>query len=154
MKLPTREEGQRRLLLLARRIEQPDVGGRFDYGHFVGNNWAGRQDLSCGTTACAAGWGATIPEFRELGYKLIESAYIAPGTGRHVVLGSPSFQGETGHDALQRFFGLDYGEVDYLFYPETAKEEKMTAADVAKRIRMFVSGEKTERDETDEDEYC
>lgn len=34
--------------------------GRFDYGRWVGANWRGAADLSCGTTACAFGWAATL----------------------------------------------------------------------------------------------
>lgn len=35
---------------------------RFDFSNWVGKNWGGMPDLSCGTTACAVGWAATLPD--------------------------------------------------------------------------------------------
>lgn len=40
---------------------------RFDMGHWVGSDWEGAPDLSCGTSACAAGWATTDPWFRRRG---------------------------------------------------------------------------------------
>jgi len=43
---------------------------RFDYGSWVGAKWKDAQDLSCGTTACALGWAATLPSCRQEGLRL------------------------------------------------------------------------------------
>lgn len=40
---------------------------RFDYFVWVGSTWQGQKDLSCGTTACAAGWATTLPSYRAKG---------------------------------------------------------------------------------------
>lgn len=61
--------GNQRLLKLAALLERlpPE---RFNYSHWVGDDWKGKKDLSCGTTACALGWATTIPELRKLGLHL------------------------------------------------------------------------------------
>jgi hypothetical protein len=66
--------GNNRLIRLAKFLDTlpPE---RFDYGRFVGDGWEGKQDLSCGTTACALGWAATMPEFRALGLRLVANGY-------------------------------------------------------------------------------
>jgi hypothetical protein len=63
------QEGRRLLLLLADFLDKLDPA-RFDYTDWVGDSWEGKQDLSCGTTACAMGWACTMPEFRALGLRL------------------------------------------------------------------------------------
>ncbi len=47
-----------RLLRLAAFLEKlpPE---KFDYRCWVGRDWKGAQDLSCGTTGCAFGWAPT-----------------------------------------------------------------------------------------------
>lgn len=35
---------------------------RFNFRTWVGGDWKGMPDLSCGTTACALGWAATLPD--------------------------------------------------------------------------------------------
>lgn len=67
--MTTRAEYHARLLKLAAFLEQLDPK-RFNYRRWVGDDWKGAQDLSCGTTACALGWAATMPEFQELGLRL------------------------------------------------------------------------------------
>lgn len=47
--------------------------------NFVGTNWLGAPDLSCGTTACAAGWASTIPCLRRQGIVLRRNAYLLGG---------------------------------------------------------------------------
>ncbi|MGH7749129.1 MAG: hypothetical protein ACREQ5_30855, partial [Candidatus Dormibacteria bacterium] len=62
--------GNARLLRLADFLENDVPADRFDFAHWVGKDWAGAPDLSCGTSACALGWATTIPEFQALGLKL------------------------------------------------------------------------------------
>lgn len=40
---------------------------RFDYFFWVGATWQGQKDLSCGTTACAAGWATTLSSYQAKG---------------------------------------------------------------------------------------
>ncbi len=40
---------------------------RFEFKNWIGADWGGAQDLSCGTTACALGWLVTSDYFRALG---------------------------------------------------------------------------------------
>lgn len=58
-----------RLLKLADFLETVPPK-RFRFSSWVGDDWQGREDLSCGTTACAVGWASTIPAFRKLGLRL------------------------------------------------------------------------------------
>lgn len=68
----------RRLLKLADFLETiPET--RFDLRTWVGDSWKGKQDLSCGTTACALGWACTMPEFRKLGVRLKRGELKGPG---------------------------------------------------------------------------
>jgi hypothetical protein len=104
---------KRRLLKLA------DYGDtiplkRFDFAVFGGANWAGKPDLSCGTTACMFGHSTTIPSFRRLGlymYRLY--------TGAHPMVGLKG--GRTGYpgvlEAGQKIFGLYEAELELLFIP-------------------------------------
>lgn len=55
-----------RLLKLAEFLEQMQPE-RFNYRYWVGLNWGGKEDLSCGTSACAFGWACTMPEFQQQG---------------------------------------------------------------------------------------
>ena len=116
---------------------------RFDYNHWVGEDWKGRPDLSCGTVACALGWSTAMPSFRKLG------AYI--DFDRQVRLkGDPCSYSYT---VAHKIFGLEYNEYEYLFTPngflsedfpyfgnlKSAPDEDATAKDVAKHIRKFVA---------------
>jgi hypothetical protein len=55
-----------RLLKLAEFLEKLPRK-RFNYSTWFGRDWKGKPDLSCGTTACALGWAATMPNFKRLG---------------------------------------------------------------------------------------
>jgi hypothetical protein len=50
---------KRRLLKLAAFLEKLPRE-RFDFSLWVGRDWGGAQDLSCGTTACAMGFGVAM----------------------------------------------------------------------------------------------
>ena len=127
-----------RLLKLAEFLEALPRK-RFDYGKFIGEDWQGAPDLSCGTTACALGWAATMPEFRRLGLCVVESGpYTNLGTVKDLKTG------ETEESAALRIFGLDYHQADWLFIPGFDDEKqrpnaRATAKAVAKHIRRFVA---------------
>ena len=155
----TIQEGNARLRRLAAHLFTIP-GHRFDYAWWVGPDWQGKEDLSCGTTACALGWGTTMPELRELGVRLFKRSPISHGFPHS---SSPlSFVGlrarehlfepgtqidawrEACHVALE-VFALDEDETMLLFSPsddpdETHKpDEHAHPVDVAKHIENFVA---------------
>lgn len=65
-----------RLLALAAFLEKLPRR-RFNYETWLGADWDGQPDLSCGTTACAFGWACTIePNLR----------WLPPGAGGRTTL--------------------------------------------------------------------
>jgi hypothetical protein len=149
--------GARRLLKLADYLDTvPDE--RFYYGTWV-SGLSGRYDfdmyvrLTCGSTACALGHAATMPEFRKLGLKLRRNISLR-GNGivelkfkRHGV-----YYEARNEQAAKIFFKLDQGEVEYLFYPDwdgegespidglpAAPTVAANAKEVARHIRRFVN---------------
>ncbi len=81
---------------------------RFYFGSFAGDNWAGKPDLSCGTTACAIGWATTIPYFRRLGLYLQKDEWLNVA----VVKGANWSSGG--------LFGVSQDVLDLLFFPDDA----------------------------------
>ena len=94
-------------------------------GHFTMRSWMRHDGLhdfapeviteaalmDCGTTACAAGWACSVPEFRAAGF----------GMERRVVEGRtywiPKFGEDKDDDAVMSFFDLDGWDTnDYLFH--------------------------------------
>lgn len=73
--------GNRRLLKLAQFLKTVPAE-RFNMGVWVGDDWKGDPDLSCGTSACALGWATVIPEFRRLGLRLVKPRGFWGGTVR------------------------------------------------------------------------
>lgn len=136
--------GNKRLLKLAAFLRTVPRK-RFDYASWVGEDWQGAQDLSCGTTGCALGWAATMSQFRRLGLRLKGNSYF----GGEVVLGRSG-----GVNAAKRLFGLTYEEAEYLFVPndgynsdpldfeyhDDLDETKATPKYVARKIEKFVEG--------------
>lgn len=145
----TVEEGNRRLLVLAEFLEKLP-GERFDYSVWVGVDWQGKSDLSCGTSACALGWAATIPEFQHLGLRLARergdtgAGFVCLGEPRKdMALYSQSMR------AARELFNVTTLEAEYLFHPdhgdpngsdEFSPPEDATASEVAAHIRRFVKG--------------
>ena len=125
----------RRLLKLANFLEQLSRE-RFDYAHWVGGDWKGAIDLSCGTTACAGGWATTMPEFRRLGLFLNRFHDVA-------------LVGRTDHDpiyALSTVFKITDNQAFFLFSPGAeisqfawvAPSNTATPKQVAAHIRRFI----------------
>jgi hypothetical protein len=109
---------------------------RFNYKHWVGNDWKGEPDLmSCGTAACALGWATTIPLFRKEGLRL--RAY-SNGGGAPMLLDKEGE--ETSHyDAGARVFGITNEESHYLFSDNSGIGWDATPKQVAKKIENFVA---------------
>jgi hypothetical protein len=112
-----------RLLKLADRLETWPRK-RFDFTTFVGMDWGGDPDLSCGAVACALGIATTMPIFRRLGL------YLSPG-------------GEllTRNDKNPWYLlGLDYEQHKALFFPqESGLGTDATPKQVARHIRKKVN---------------
>lgn len=152
-----RAVSRNRLLTLASFLEALP-NRRFDFSVLVdGETWKGKEDLSCGTTACAMGWAPTIPAFRKAGLSMKARPYNDerwnPDTQAwdKVTKYEPRFQYEKRDgqsfddtDAIREFFGLSRDEEDFLFYPDVAfdgvrsPDTGATAKAVAKHIRKFV----------------
>lgn len=130
----------RRLLKLADFLDTlpPE---RFNYAYWVGHDWDGRPDLSCGTTACALGWATTMPTFRRLGLRL-------SGWGVPILVGMDETRDQAfdvasqvfGITPLESLFLFDFsvdGEDDE-FHGRRSPGEDATAKEVAEHIRRFV----------------
>lgn len=139
---------KRRLLKLADFLDTlPRT--RFNYESWVGDDWKGAADLSCGTTACALGWATTIPSLRKAGLVMRRDGYPSEYKGYvslRRTLGEP--EGVSSSTAAEEVFGLDYDEFEYLFIPghfggefdlPDSPDEGATAKQVAKHIRRFVN---------------
>lgn len=137
---------KRRLLKLADFLDTLPKQ-RFNYEHWVGRDWQGAANLSCGTTACALGWATTIPSLRKAGLILRrdEGSSIT-----YVSLKSTSHQsrGAVSNQAGNEVFGLSYEEFMYVFIPHQSDPERQlpnspgmdaTAKQVADHIRRFTN---------------
>lgn len=121
---------------------------RFDLGTWAGNDkihWGGEKDLSCGTTACAMGWAATIPEFQALGLHLEIPAHGFAQNGFAQI----RFGNEIAFAAAAEFMDLTPRETDYLFDPDYY-DDGATPAEVIARINQFLLDGKTVREEETE----
>lgn len=131
--------GLKRLLRLADFLEKLPRN-RFDYSEWVGEDWEGDQDLSCGTTACALGWATTIPSLRKAGLRLSE-------------VGSVTDKAHCdGFEAAAKVFDVTVSDAQFLFQPSVpgwradlseqfdwdSPSADATAKQVAKHIRRFV----------------
>lgn len=138
--------GNKRLLLLADFLEKLPRK-RFDYSSWVGEGWQGASDLSCGTTACALGWAAVMPEFRRLGLRLVKGERDVLGcmVMNHHVLNKKT--GSEGEDAAIEVFGLTWEQSCFVFNPSYSYFDAMspdanaTPKQVARHIRKFVAGQ-------------
>lgn len=105
-----RAESDRRLCRLVEILrELPDA--RFDYTQWIGTDWQGNPDLSCGTTACALGWAAADPEFQRLG--------LSPAwrSQQPVIEYQDGLVISYGFTAAAHFFGVTAMESSFLFGP-------------------------------------
>jgi len=139
--MTTQKTGNKRLLALADLLEKLPRR-RFEYARWVGTSWKGKQDLSCGTTACALGWAATMPSLRRAGLRLMPSTEYADGFYHGVVAlkGDRYATNSSPYEAAKEVFAIDYAEAYHLFNPSyNMLEESATPKQVAKHIRLFVA---------------
>lgn len=135
----------RRLLKLADFLETVPPE-RLNMSSWVGRDWQGDQGLSCGTTACALGWAATMPEFRRLGLRLRAAPADDGGYGGHtserwyyVGLERDRASVESRPKrAAMKIFGLDEDAFWRLFGCPEDYFEATTPKGVARSIRRHV----------------
>lgn len=130
-----------RLELLADLLEKLPKG-RFDYTNWVGDFWKGKEDLSCGTTACALGWATTIPELRKLGLRMAKRG------GNGTVILKRQDPGEESGPLMAAMTVFNINQIDamWLFYPndhnpefrEDSPGERAGSKRVAKHIRHYL----------------
>jgi hypothetical protein len=125
---------------------------QFNFRCFVGENWKGRANLSCGTNACMFGWSTTIPSFRRLGLRMSMS-HMDIVAWPHLAGDRVAF--ESTLRAGEVIFGLSEHEFKYLFLPyqdlnneereyqkdnfeSVSPDRNATAQQVAEHIRSFV----------------
>lgn len=129
---------------------------RFDFNRWVGEDWKGKPDLSCGTTACGLGWATTMPEFQALGLKLrsdnpllLSTAIPATQTVfekyKKDLVGNRHWRIVV--ETCAEIFGLNEEETIFLFTPNDifsdAEEDKKldmnaTPQELANHIRKFL----------------
>lgn len=137
--------------LIAFLRTDPEAQKRFDYSQWVGKNWQGKTDLSCGTTGCALGWAATLPEFQEAGLHLTVGSRDSKGNA----WGSVEYTGgggcSNGETAGAAVLGLEEIEGYYLFIPYEF-EEKATSTYVADKLERFMKARDAKGDFLDREE--
>lgn len=74
--------------------------------------------MTCGTTACALGWAATVPSFRKAGLKVYAEE-----------------DGPDNYDVAVRFFDLDHMQFEEIF---GGTNDDKTPKQWAKRVRKLV----------------
>lgn len=94
-----------RLLLLAEFLDSRVPAGRWNFRSVVGPEWRGGDLVSCGATACAIGWSATIPELAAAGMRLEPDSH-------------GYLDAEAAFRASRAVFGITDEECDYLFVPD------------------------------------
>lgn len=129
MKPVSEKIGNRRLLKLAALLRSLPRK-RFDYSKWVGEDWKGAQNLSCGTTACALGWATTIPSLRRVGLRMQQDSM-----GGYVVL--DGINSSDSWEAGAKVFSLSMEESEYLFTLDS-DEDKSTPKQAARKIENFV----------------
>lgn len=144
----------KRLLKLAEFLERLPRK-RFNYATWVGDDWEGKPNLSCGTAACALGWATTIPSLRRAGLRLDRGGVF--GSIGYVTLARATkatraavLRGEfPSCAAAAHVFDITEDEATFLFVPlsvplatrEHLPERpgvKATPKRVARHIRDFV----------------
>lgn len=105
---------------------------KFDMDH-----WSKTPEINattCGTAACACGWGTTIFKRYKNPLKLVlEEDY--PGYNPVPIIACGE---ERGFDAAATFFEISNNEANYLFWSGDYPSVKITPKMVAKRIKQFV----------------
>ena len=143
----------RRLLALANKLDTVPRK-QFNICKWVGHDWKGKPDLSCGTVACAMGWATTMPLFRKLGLRL--DLAPDPAVWADVVIKTKSgvYVARDGYESARTLFDIDDDTATSLFSgSEYRRDERTGEVDtqevtpkrVAKKIRKVVAEYKRKR---------
>lgn len=132
-----------RLELLAEKHEYDhEMQARFDYSRWVGQDWGGKPDLSCGTKACSMGFATTMPVFQELGLSLrmFKSDF---GQDYGIITLTDKDGTFEREQAAAKLFGITLGQATDLFVTgkwvsKGVSHDHPTALDMADAIRNFV----------------
>ncbi len=131
-----------RLITLRNHLLNNVQDSKFYLEYWIGNNdtpWDGEMNLSCGTTACAMGHAALIPEFQALGLSLKRVSRNG---------GTVTYDGMTQFSAVACFLDISIREADYLFNPEDyLNDARTTRMEVIDRIDYFLQNGLPENDE-------
>ena len=115
-KIGTIEFGLERLEALADLLDQIE-DHQFGYGSWVGGDWEGRDDFSCGTTACALGWATTIE--KDLSMNRDDQCVHLDKS-----VGADWYDDEfKGTDAASIYYGITSQEAHQLFVPQVMCED-------------------------------
>lgn len=114
--------------------------------HFDMRIWG--TDAECGTSGCAIGWACQVPEFKDAGLALVQTArpsrMFAPAIIGVTDISDPYFSAS---DVIEDFFGLDSDTqqefVEKTFYYTGADDEDVnyfapTPHQVAEVIRKMI----------------
>lgn len=123
---------------------------RFNLATWVGCEsapWRGMQDLSCGTTACAMGWAATIPSFQALGLHL----KVMFSNSKFGVI---AYDGTDHFQAAAKFMDLSSDDAEFLFnYKMYPDEVETTRLQVVNRLTDFLNFTSSRESNFNPDEY-
>ncbi len=151
-KLPTREEGLHRLMLVANKLAKmpklpTEKSPGFNYDQWGPQFWNGDETL-CGSSCCVLGLGTTIPVLRKAGLRMVQPAFPWPSV--HVSLAHRLTAGSC--EAAQEVFALSLHEAEYLFYSNCrscfvdssgelldSPSEYALPMEVAEHVRRFVA---------------
>jgi hypothetical protein len=138
MQTITRKESRKRLMMIERKTRRVPPE-RFDFNRWVGNDWGGKWDLSCQTSACSLGFATTIPYLHKLGLRLVKSIYGAymPST---LCRPATSLEHES---SVCQLLGITNREYNWLFVPSDVSgadslPTTATNIEVADRLAHFI----------------
>lgn len=83
------------------------------------------KDIKCGSTACALGWAASIPEFMKQGLGLYvdgDRLNFSSSVDGEVVFITADGEKYMNYKAGEKFFGITYDEAEWLFSPDSYLE--------------------------------
>ena len=130
------------LLETVAQCTEETPASKFDFSEFAGNDWAGAQDLSCGTTACAI--GSAIARG-----KLPGMFFEKPVKGSNYVGVRYEEDGTTWtcKFAIAKYFDITPRQALYLFFPDNEDDGlpsnglrfHASNTEVAYHIRQFIA---------------
>lgn len=134
--------GNNRLMALVDKLRYGVPEEQFNYRQWVGKDWQGKSDLSCGTKACALGWATTIPSLRKCGLRLQLGQTNSWGEKTWgTVVNIKDTSVDDPFEIAEKIFALTYEQSEHLFAPSLdsdVDESNFTARQVADKIEMFV----------------